>query len=164
MGWTFLRNPEQFLNGVNSRCRFVDGCIELIPHEERLGIKAAEGLPQFALGRPFDLVLEAECSQMIENRSTDTFPMMKCARCANQVDEPEQSWLHSVVTTMRPTMVLVYTACCGSFSREYEARIRRLFPNITWFFPETRDFCGNVPGHIKELCEDLLRAEILIVR
>ncbi len=169
-----FKNPADFLGWLNEcvvihvdpkGTRFVER-----PQVERQGygqqcILSLEQPKRLVWAVEVDRILEGPCPPRdYQSVDLDKFPMGKCVKYANQPDAPDKSWLHESLALegMKDVKrILVFAECCGSYSPEYQARIRRLFPQIEWMFVEVRDLCENSYNHPVEIADDFVRAGVL---
>lgn len=118
-----------------------------------------------------DYVLEGPCADRPypETFSTpldhDAYPMGICIRYSDEPeDAPKRSWIHEVLAAddmQGVCRIVVYAECCGSYTKEYTDRIRRLFPKIDWIFAAVPDLYDNSYSHPDWIVRAFVKASII---
>ena len=131
-------NPDKFLAFVNRRVYWEDGEVREKNEDE---IEGQQVLPldtcaRFIFAKKVDLIIQGFCADMTGWRPTETLPM------GGMLGYPDQSWLHTIIPE-EPWTILLFSDCCGSYSKEYQEMLRRIFPNVLWLFPNMVDLYDN---------------------
>ena len=134
-------NPDKFLKLLNRHVYWENGEVRARDESEDDGqqMLPLDTRAEFVFTAQVDFVIQGLCSDMTGWRPTDTLPM------GGMLGYPDESWLHAIIPK-EPATVLLFSDCCGSYSQEYQNRLRRLFPHITWLFPVMGDLYNNFPA------------------
>jgi hypothetical protein len=72
---------------------------------------------------------------------------------------PGQESLQKLFAETPQGVVILISTCCGNYSRRMEERLKKDFPQVSWEFPSTRDYCGF--PEVNKLADDLVEMGIL---
>lgn len=134
-------DPNKFLKLLNDRVYWEDGEVRARDEDEFHGQQtlSLDTCARFVFTTQVDFVIQGLCSDMTGWTPTNTLPM------GGLLGESKRSWLHAIIGE-QPQTVLLFSDCCGSYPREYQNMLCRLFPQITWLFPTMGDLYDNFPA------------------
>ncbi|MHB1163036.1 MAG: hypothetical protein ACYCZZ_00680 [Minisyncoccota bacterium] len=139
------------VGGKNKEAVMVKNAIEipegLYPAREFLNVLSCSRQPAYYFrklhdGKMIDHVIIGPCSEL------------PCAQGSKSIGNVMREELSCSSGT-----VLLVARCCGGYSKELEAEMKRLYPNVTWIVPRLRDHFGRV--YAKNIADDLKSAEVI---
>jgi hypothetical protein len=157
-------NSNEFLEYVGTYVRLVDGKAEPIPEDEIEGQLTLpfEQTQKPVFTRKIDLVIAGGCEEAYRDKATLQVPMGALMKTFGKEDEPDQSWLHAVITRNNACTVLIFPICCGSYGKQYEDLIRQACPAVEFLFPPVHDLYDNVHSRLDQLCQHLIDAGMMV--